>query len=85
MEVDYKCSDRHCYWNKYKKNIDWGYYSASNGNCSFCKNECSKDSDCGAVECGGNINYCSWWKIGKCATEEERAVEHTRHKTCTKL
>ena len=51
---------------KYK---DWGYYDQNDGNCLRCKGQCSKDPNCGAVECGNG--WCSWWKVGKCQNEEE--------------
>ena len=84
LEPDYTCSNRHCYWSNYKKDEDWGYYSRTNGDCSFCQDKCTKDATCGGVECGGNVNYCSWWKIGKCSKAQEKSTEHTRHKTCMK-
>ena len=51
------------------KDIDWGYYSTKDGDCSKCMYLCSKDQDCETVECGGN--YCKWWKNGKCDDEKE--------------
>ena len=68
MEM-YQCFDNGCTWDMDAKNIDWGYYSTANGNCSFCVETCGKNVDCEAVECGGD--YCSWWKNGKCKEVHE--------------
>ena len=43
------------------------------------------DDNCSGVECGGRINYCAWWKVGKCITEREKDVDDTHHVTCTKI
>ena len=43
------------------------------------------DDKCSGVECGGRIDYCSWWKIGKCITEREKDVDVLYHVTCTKI
>ena len=56
----YQCFDKTCFWDMDAENIDWGYYSTTNGNCSLFMDTCSKNSDCEAVECGEV--YCSWWK-----------------------
>ena len=60
----YKCFYKACSWETSVRNIDWGYYSTENGNCSLCMDTCDKNLSCEAVECGDN--YCSWWKNGKC-------------------
>ena len=67
----YKCSMRGCNWDTSIKDIDWGYYSTTNGNCSLCMKICDIDTACEGVECGGS--HCSWWKNGKC----DEAHEHT--------
>ena len=80
----YHCGDKHCYWGNYHEGVDWGYYSRSNNNCVVCKEKCTRDPNCGAVECGGTTSYCSWWKIGKCATVSERKYKNDAHLTCVK-
>ena len=67
----YGCSYRGCSWNSGTQGIDWDYYSTTNGNCTYCMNECDNDQSCEGVECGGE--HCSWWKNGKC----DEAHEHT--------
>ena len=64
----YECKRQGCWHSteEYKENIDFGYYSTNNSECSSCQNKCSSDIHCGAVECGGNNNLCSWWKVGMC-------------------
>ena len=75
------CERRTCRWSNYDKNTDWGYYSKTNGDCTVCKDRCGNDTKCGAVECGGK--YCTWWKIGKCISENERNPSRTYY-TCQK-
>ena len=65
----YECINKRCDWATGVENIDWGYYSTTNGNCGICKKSCSKNVSCEAVECGES--YCSWWKNGKCNEEHE--------------
>ena len=84
LDEEYVCGNRHCLWENYKKNEDWGYYSKSNNDCKFCQEQCNNDSNCGGVECGGNVNYCSWWKHGICVTESEKTEVHNEHQTCYK-
>ena len=64
--------------------MDWGYYSRNKSDCVFCHEKCTSDPKCGAVECGGNLNYCSWWKNGACATKLERTVTTDEYLTCVK-
>jgi hypothetical protein len=47
-----------------KANVDWGYFSKTEGDCAACQTLCDSDDNCGAVEC--NDGYCSWWKVGLC-------------------
>ena len=68
-----------CPWDNYVENEDWGYYDKNNGDCFRCEDQCSKDENCGSVECGDD--YCSWWKVGKCKVEEEFLTEYY---TCRK-
>ena len=81
----YLCDFKHCGWDKYVENEDWGYYSKNNSDCNFCQQKCEMDDNCSGVECGGRIDYCSWWKIGKCITEREKDVDVHYHVTCTKI
>ena len=67
----YGCSYKGCDWDTGKQGKDWDYYSTTNGNCTYCMNECDQDTTCEGVECGGD--HCSWWKNGKC----DEAHEHT--------
>ena len=79
----YGCSYKGCDWSTGVQGTDWDYYSTTNGNCTYCMNECDKDKTCEGVECGGS--HCSWWKNGKC----DEAHEHTlpsngKDKMCVK-
>ena len=78
--------NNHCGWENYTEGVDWGYYSKNNSDCVFCQEQCSNDSNCGAVECGGSANYCSWWKNGNCVTELEKTITGAQytHGTCNK-
>jgi len=58
-----------CYWHNYVENVDWGYYSQSNGDCNWCKSQCENDPNCNAFECGSG--YCSWWSKGNCYLTED--------------
>ena len=57
----YGCSYKGCDWSTGVQGTDWDYYSTTNGNCTYCMNECDKDKTCEGVECGGS--HCSWWKM----------------------
>ena len=84
--TDYLCSKPTCPFKNYLTNIDYGYYSYSNGDCESCKSDCTNDMNCGAVECGRN--QCTWWRNGVCTTENERTWNRkkTSHnlQTCIK-
>jgi len=71
-----------CQWTNYTENVDWGYYSKVNGDCSWCQSQCSNDLNCWAVECGQG--YCSWWKNGQCSYEDAQADEYynANYETC---
>ena len=79
----YICENRHCSWWNYVRGEDWDYYSKTNGDCNICQNKCSKDPNCGGVECGDTLNYCSWWKRGKCAKSSEKTYTDNKLETCT--
>ena len=84
----YACSHRHCKRTNrhYNKFVDWGYYSTTNGECKFCMDKCSSDPKCGGVVCG-ELDYCSWWALGKCTTYKEKAdkgYKNLKLKTCIK-
>ena len=64
----YVCEKKVCYWGRYKKFRDWGYFSRTDGDCMECQRRCNEDDNCGAIECGRG--HCSWWKKGKCSTHE---------------
>ena len=81
----YLCDFKHCDWADYIETGDWGYYSKNNSDCNFCQKKCDMDNNCSGVECGGRINYCAWWKVGKCITEREKDVDDPHHVTCTKI
>ena len=59
----YNCSADGCAWSDYIEDVDWGYFSKVDGDCIKCRENCSNDVNCGALECGKN--YCSWWKVGR--------------------
>ena len=85
VETEYICGNRHCLWENYEKDEDWGYYSRTNNDCMFCQDKCSNDTNCAGVECGGRVGYCSWWKQGRCVTKSEQTEEHDEHETCIKV
>ena len=68
----YGCSYKGCDWSTGVQGTDWDYYSTTNGNCTYCMNECDKDKTCEGVECGGS--HCSWWKNGKCNNANQLKV-----------
>ena len=84
LDQGYVCNDRHCLWENYIENEDWGYYSTNNGDCKLCQSKCTADSNCIGVECGENIDYCSWWKRGRCVKDSEQTEEGLNHTTCIK-
>ena len=84
VESEYICGFRHCSWKEYEKDEDWGYYSRMNSDCTFCQDKCNNDTNCAGVECGGRISYCSWWKQGRCVTEDEQKYDNQMHLTCIK-
>ena len=75
----FSCTSFHCSRTDYLEGLDWGYYSKSNGDCSTCKQHCSDDINCDSIECGNN--YCSWWKKGKCTSEQSDHAS-TAHVFC---
>ena len=81
----YLCDHKHCLWEYYVENEDWGYYSKNNSDCRFCQSKCDDDPNCSGVECGGKIDYCAWWKLTKCVTSDEKNIDDTYHTTCTKI
>ena len=83
LDDGYICGIRHCPWDMDKEGLDWGYYTKDNSDCKLCKEKCSNDDNCGAVECGGTISYCSWWRRGICVNASEKKRESNVHETCT--
>ena len=78
--LEYDCSRFHCFWtSSYIQGQDWDYYSKTDGDCNKCKQRCTNDIYCGAIECGNN--YCSWWKNGKCKVGDSDD-SNTRVFTC---
>ena len=71
--MGYSCISEHCDRDRYEQYIDWGYYSKTNGDCTYCKGLCTDDIDCGGVECKLNTknHHCIWWKVGKCSSPSE--------------
>ena len=84
VDQHYTCGNKHCSWSNYIQNTDWGYYSNSNNDCEWCKSKCDYDANCIGVECGGSVNYCSWWSRGKCETDSERTLDTTNYLSCFK-
>ena len=79
----YGCSYKGCDWSTGEQGVDWDYFSRSNGNCTYCMNECDKDKTCEGVECGGS--HCSWWKNGKCDDAHEHTLpSNGKDKMCVK-
>ena len=81
----YFCGFKHCHFDAYKENEDFGYYSKNQSDCNFCQDKCDKDPNCSGVECGGKLWYCSWWALGKCVTSAQKYLDDNIHTTCTKL
>ena len=80
---DYNCINKACYWSDYDEFGDFGIYDTSDPDCSLCEERCSKDPDCGAVECGSTYSsYCSWWAPRQCA--EGDLQEYQDAYTCYK-
>lgn len=80
-EGDYECTKASCFWNKYQENKDWGYYDDLGGDCKACTDRCDTDSNCWAVECGGD--YCSWWKPGICKESDADSFGQNTCRTST--
>ena len=74
------CEKKSCSFRAYVKDQDWGYYTETEGDCNKCKGRCDQDPNCGAVECGESLGYCSWWKTEKCSREEARGRVYTCRK-----
>ena len=63
------------------KNIDWGYYNESNGDCDVCRKNCEDDQPrCQAFECG--TSYCSWWAAGTCDEKINEIGKPSVFETC---
>ena len=71
----YKCEHKACSWSEYTEDVDWGFYSKENNDCTWCQTQCSNGPNCGAVECGNNYGYCIWWKNGKCDYEDSGVLD----------
>ena len=78
----YNCFNKNCALEAYTENVEYGYYSRKNGDCLSCQDRCSSDEDCGGLECG--LNYCLWWKHGKCNKVQERNKIDKTLQTCLK-
>ena len=77
---NYECENKGCPWSNYVKYQDWGYYSETENDCHTCQDRCEADINCGAVECGEELGYCSWWKKGKCSRQEATVSVNTCRK-----
>ena len=82
LDDGYICGIRHCPFND-NEDIDWGYFTKDSGDCKVCKERCSNDDNCGGVECGEKISYCSWWGRGICIDALEKTIEEDFYETCT--
>ena len=83
----YSCGTRHCPWNDYQEDEDFGFYPHADERCNECQDKCNNDTNCGGIECGNHgptadKNYCSWWKQGRCVTEDEQTIEDNSYETC---
>ena len=76
----YFCSKSGCWWKNFTKDIDWGYYDQSNGDCELCRIRCQGDKACKAFECG--LSYCSWWAAGTCDSMGNDTMWNTAYETC---
>ena len=77
----YFCTTSGCPWANFTKNVDWGYYDESNGDCESCRIKCDDDNKCKAFECGST--YCSWWAKGTCDDMRKENIYVTKNATCT--
>ena len=77
--VTYICERKTCTWYSEGEEIDWGYFTKKDGNCSSCIDMCDNHLGCQAVECEGD--YCSWWKNDKCVTPN---ADSSLIQTCVK-
>ena len=58
-------------------------YSDTNGNCTFCEEQCDKDVNCLAIECG--LTNCLGWKNGKCSDKQDMGIAtRSALQTCIK-
>ena len=88
--LGYECINKRCDRGTGVENIDWGHYTSKdnkenidiNGNCQLCKDICSKNVSCEAVQCGGSS--CNWWRNGKCNDATELTPVDTSVLTCLK-
>ena len=80
--TEYICNKKLCDWANYHADEDWGYYSKSDDECSMCKEHCTDDENCGAVECGDG--YCSWWKSGVCTEGDDKDYPNFNGLICRK-
>ena len=80
----YNCGLKSCFYTSQDASVEEkvGYYSKTIGDCNKCEHMCDMDANCGGVECGQD--YCIWWKIGECTSEEERRDQNWRYITCMK-
>ena len=70
----FSCSHKHCSFDPYDEGDEYGYYSRTDQDCGRCVNRCKADANCGAVECGDGMGYCSWWKGDTCSLDNAPAT-----------
>jgi len=68
---DYDCNYKGCFWDRSQENVEWGFYAKTGGDCESCRQRCSEDPNCGAVECGPQMDYCAWWRTDMCSDPDE--------------
>ena len=67
----YDCKRQGCWHNSsYKLNKDYGFYTKNDSNCILCQLKCGNEPECGAMECDGDKDHCTWWKFDKCTDKK---------------
>ena len=83
LDDGFRCSHKHCQWERNVEGIDYGFFQDVSGDCIRCKAKCRNDPRCGGVQCGIN-QKCSWWKSDACGNSEQQQTDVPGHFTCMK-
>lgn len=88
----FRCDIAGCKWDEATVHADWMFYGAGLGNLAAsspiaCALSCALDVNCGSFEYDWSpkgVNYCSWWKVGKCNTPITDPTQKSFN-TCAKV